>query len=174
VHIISPGLSNVVANACPDLQCLPGIDLSRANPSSISGVSVSAKGAQGTDGLFSILPISLLVNINRFMFGTGKPSDPRTQCGVPVLSGAELLAFKVDDVEQGFFDAVSAAAKKTGLNVVRSSLVSSINNQVRGVCSNLPIEHGSTLAARQYIWGAIGTMQLQVVLDVMYVKYPWF
>ncbi|WIA44321.1 hypothetical protein OEZ86_007112 [Tetradesmus obliquus] len=151
VYPISPGVSNAVAAACPDLQCLPGIDLSRAHPDSISGVSVRTTGTAGSNGLFSILPIGLLANINRFMFGVGKPGDPRTQCAVPVLSGAKLKAFKVNDVEQGFWEAVSAAAKLTGLSILKSSFVNEIDNQGLGVCEKLPIETGSILAKRQFI-----------------------
>lgn len=164
-------LSEVVATACPDLQCLLGIDLSTASPDSINNISVNAKGSTK---IFSLLPISLLVNINRFMLGPGKPDDPRNLCGVPVLSGAELLALKVDDVDQEFYDAVVAASKIPGLQILKSTLISQVNKQVLGVCSKLPIEEASTLAKRQFIWGALGVMQLQAALDAVYLKYPWF
>jgi hypothetical protein len=169
---VPTNVSSSVAKACPDLDCLPGIDLANFNPQGL-GEAVLGLSTAGVSSLFSLLPISLLAKLNQWMLGAAQPNDPRSECVVPVLSGGDIKAFEGGTVTNDFLDAVIRVAKLKKKVANLTEVAKGVQNVFKS-CKGLPIENNSVLLQRQFIWGAVGTMQVDIMLDVLTSEFKWF
>ena len=153
------------ASACPDLQCIPGLDLANLNPANLgeAGVNVTV-GAGG--GILSVLPISIIATLTKLMVGAAVPGDARAGCAVPVLTGKEIKAFNGGDVNNEGLDFILRYAQSRNSPISRGKVVEGIKN-LFSVCKGLPFKGNSTLGRRSFVWGTFGTMQLGLAAEAL-------